>query len=121
MTAAALRHLADQKLADASSLASDADRLRAQAAGLQGLLDPLVSISQRVWMGPAATDFEERAKERGQQVDDQAGRLSRIAAEFDDEARRLRSDAAALRRQAEVAGAVAAVAPPIGRIPTGAM
>lgn len=111
MTAAALRRRADQKLVDADSLASDADQLRGQAAALHGLLDPLVSISQRVWVGPAASDFEERARERGQQVDDQAATLRRIAAEFDDEARRLRIQAAALRRQADAEDAAEAAAP----------
>lgn len=119
MTPAALRRLADQKLNDARSLGSDADRLRSQAAALRGLLDPLVSISQRVWIGPAASDFEEGARAQGQQVDDQAARINRIAAEFDGEAARLRQDAVALRRQADIAeAAVAVVVPPAG-VPTG--
>ncbi len=123
MTAVALRRLADSKLADAASLEGDADRLRAQAAALRGLLDPLVSISQRVWMGPAATDFEEKARQKGQQVDDQAAGLTRIAAEFDGDARRLRREASDLQRQAEVAAAAeaAAAAPPTGALPSGAI
>lgn len=124
MTPAALRRLADQKLAEADSLASDADRLRSQAAALRGLLEPLISISQRVWVGPAASDFEEKSRVHAQQVDDQADRLNRIAAEFDDQAGRFRREAAALRREADVseaaAAAAAAAASPV-TVPTGAI
>jgi hypothetical protein len=118
VTSAALRRLADQKLADADSLASDADRLRSQAAALRGMLDPLAPISQRVWVGPAASDFEQNSRVRARQIDDQAARLNRIGAEFDGRGRRLRQEAAALRREADAADAVAAT-PPIGTVPSG--
>ena len=108
MTPAALRRLAEQKLDDAASLASDADRLRMQAAELDGLLDPLVPMSQRVWVGPAATDFETKTRLQAEQVNDQAARLRRIAAEFDVRARQLRTEAAADRRKADTAEATAA-------------
>ena len=114
MTPAALRRIADQKLADADSLASDAGRLRSQAASLRGLLDPLVSMSQRVWVGPAASDFEQNSRVRAGQIDDQAARLNRIAAEFDGRSGRLRREASALRQQADAADAA-----PIGTVLTG--
>lgn len=100
MTSAELRRFADQKLSTAASLAVDADRLHSQAAVLRGLLDPLVSISQRVWTGPAATDFEANTRARSQQIDEQAVRIGRIAGEFDERAGRLRREAAALQRAA---------------------
>lgn len=114
MTTAALRRIADQTLVDADSLASDAGRLRSQAASLRGLLDPLVSISQRVWVGPAASDFEQNSRARAGQIDGQAARLNRIASEFDGRSGQLRREAAALRRQADAADAA-----PIGIVPTG--
>jgi hypothetical protein len=112
MTPADLRHLATQKLAAAATLAADADRLRSQAATLRGLLDPLVPMSQRVWVGPAAADFETKARAHAQQLDGQSARLQQVAGEFDGEDRRLRREAAELRRAAEVAAAA---------IPTGAL
>lgn len=110
MTSAELRRLADQKMVESNALRRDADRLRLQAAVLRGLLDPLAAISQRVWAGPAATDFEEKSAAHARQVDEQAERLRRIAGEFDDRSRRLRRDAEALRSQARVVDAAAAAA-----------
>ncbi len=107
MTPVELRYLANQKLAAADSFAADADRLRSQAAALRGLLDPLIPMSQRVWVGPAATDFEAKARAHGRQLDGQSSRLQQIAGEFDGEGRRLRREAAELRRAAD-AGEVAA-------------
>lgn len=112
MTPAALRRLSDQKLEDAAALASDAGRLRTQAAVLNGLLDPLALTSQRVWVGPAATDFEARSRFYAQQVNDHAARLRHIAAEFEDRARLLRTEAAAFRLQANAAEAAASTAAP---------
>jgi methyl-accepting chemotaxis protein len=118
----ALRRLADQRLADADSIASDADRLRSQAAALDGLLDPLAPMSERVWVGPAAADFEAKSRSHAAQVNDQASRLNRIAAEFDERARQLRYEAASLRRAADTADAVtaaAAASPSVPTIPSG--
>ncbi|MEA2000569.1 MAG: hypothetical protein U9N84_01580 [Actinomycetota bacterium] len=112
MTPAELRHLAAQKLAAADSLAADADRLRSQAAAVRGLLDPLVSMSQRVWAGPAAADFETKVRAHAQQLDGESLRLRQIAGEFDGEARSLHYEAAALRRAADAAELAAAI--PVG-------
>lgn len=121
MTSAELRRLAERKLAEASALAADADRLRAQAAALRGLLEPIVPMSRRVWVGPAAEDFEANARLHLQQIDLQALRLMRIAGEFNGEADRLRRQAAALQRQAnlqrQAETAEAAVASPV--LPSG--
>jgi len=114
MGAAELRRRADQKLAAAGAFAGDANRLRSQASVLTGLLDPLVSISQRVWTGPAAADFEANSRVRSHQVDRQAARMGHIAGEFDDRASVLRREAAALQRAALVAEAVDAASIPGG-------
>jgi hypothetical protein len=119
MTPAALRRLADTKLDDAASLTSDADRLRVQAAALDGLLDPLIPSSQRAWVGPAATDFETSVRSYGQQVDDQATRLRHVAEELVDRANRLRAQAASHRREADAAEAAAAATAAAGSIPGG--
>ena len=108
MTSAELRRLATEKMNKAGALGSDADRLRVQAAALRNLLDPLVSMSQRVWTGPAAQDFEAKAQTHAQIVNEQSSRLAAIAGQFDDQASRLRHEAESLRRQA------AAVALPEG-------
>ncbi len=108
MTPAELRHLAAQKIAAADSLAIDADRLRAQGAALRDLLGPLVPMSQRVWIGPAAADFEAKARAHARQLDGQSVRLQQIAGEFDGEAALLRREAAALRRAADAAEVAAA-------------
>lgn len=107
MTSAELRRLAERKLAEAGALAADADRLRAQAAALRSLLEPIVPMSQRVWVGPAAEDFEAKTRLQSQQLDLQALRLRGIAGQFDDEGARLRRDAAVLRSQAAIAEAAA--------------
>jgi hypothetical protein len=119
MTPAALRRLAAQKMADAGRLKTDADRLRTQAARIDGLLDPLVTISASVWQGPAAEDFEQCTRTRSQQLGDEAHRLRRIAGEWDDRATTLRREAASLGSQADAAEA-AAVFPPAS-VPRGAM
>jgi len=114
MTPVELRYRANQKLAAADSFAADADRLRSQAAALHGLLDPLIPMSQRVWVGPAAADFEAKARAHSRQLDGQSSRLQQIAGEFDGEDRRLRREAAELRRASDAAEIAAAT------IPTGA-
>lgn len=110
MTPYELRRLAARKLAEATDLAVDADRLRAQAAALQGLLDPIVPISQRVWAGPAADEFETQVRLYSHQVNEQSAQLTRIAAGFDDEAARLRRETEMLRAEASAAEAAAAAA-----------
>lgn len=110
MTPTELRRLAERKLTEATALAVDADRLRVQAAALRGLLEPIVPMSQRVWLGPAAEDFEAKASVHSQKVNEQSSQLGRIAAEFDEEAARLRRQAAILRSQAATAEATAAAA-----------
>ena len=110
MTPAELRRLADRKVLEASSLSASAERLRPEAAALRGALEPLVALSTRVWVGPAASEFEEDTRSRGRLLDQQADRLTRIAAELDERARRLRSEAANLRAQATAAEAAAAAA-----------
>ncbi len=100
MTSSELRRLADQKIVQSNSLLRDADRLRSQAAALRGLLDPLVAMSQRVWVGPAAADFESRSTTHARIVNDQAGEIVRIAGELESQARELRRESASLRAQA---------------------
>jgi uncharacterized protein YukE len=89
-------------------MAADADRLRVQAAALQGLLAPLVSTSQRVWVGPAASDFEAKVRSSAGAVDGQASRLRSIANELDRKAAVARRLAATLDAEAMVAEAAAA-------------
>ena len=110
MTPAELRRLADRKAAEANSLSADAERLRPEAGALRSVLEPLVALSSRVWVGPAAREFEEDTRSRGRQLDLQADRLDRIADELADRARRLRSESASLRAQATAAEATAAAA-----------
>jgi hypothetical protein len=108
LTPAALRRLADRKEAEAHSLNADAERLRREAGALRGVLEPLIALSSRVWVGPAASEFEENTRSRGRLLDLQANRLDRIADELVDRARRLRSEAASLRAQATAAEATTA-------------
>jgi len=115
MTSAELRRLADHKVVEASSLSRDADHLRSKAAALKGLLDPLVPISQRIWVGPAALDFEEKSAQHAQTIDNQAAQLLQIAGEFEDQVRELRNRAAELRAEAQTADTAAAAAV----VPTG--
>ena len=113
MTPAELRRLATLRMNEAAALESDADRLRVQAAALRGLLDPLVSMSRRVWAGPAAEDFEAKARTNALVVDEQSGRLASIAAELEHQAYRLRREGESLRCQADAA-VVTAGSLPIG-------
>lgn len=100
-------------------MAADADRLRAQAAALHGLLDPLVSISQTVWVGPAASDFEFNVRANGGAVDAQAGRLRAIAGQLDQRAASARYTASILDAEAATAEAAAAAAAASSTIGTG--
>ena len=118
MSPAELRRLADRKLIEAANLEEAAERLRSQAAALRGLLDPLAPMSQRVWAGPAATDFESTARSLSQQVDEQAAQLVRAAVDFDADASQCRRQAARFREQAAAAEVATA---PVGAIPAGVL
>lgn len=110
MTSSELRRLADHKVSESYSLVRDADRLRSQAAGLHGLLNPLITMSQRVWVGPAATDFEVECAWHARQVDEQAVRIARIAGELEEQADELRRQAEVLRAEARASDAATAEA-----------
>lgn len=110
LTPAELRILADRKAAEATSLSADAERLRPEAAALRSALEPLVALSSQVWVGPAASEFEENTRRRERLLDLQADRLDRIADELVDQVRRLRSEAAMLRARAAAAEAAAVAA-----------
>jgi hypothetical protein len=107
MTPGELRRIAERKLIEATALVADADRLRTPAVALQGLLEPIVPMSQRVWIGPAAEDFEAKARYHSWQLDRQSSRLIQIAAEFEDEATRLRRNAEVFQVRAVAAEAAA--------------
>ena len=107
MTPDELRRLADRKVAAAAEYVADAGRLRTRAAALFGILDPLLAISQRVWTGPAARDFESEVRINTEILNEQATRLREIAAELERRADSERRDAAELRARAVAAEAVA--------------
>ena len=75
MTPAELRRRGYQKQSEADALMRDVTQLRAQAAALRGLLEPLAAMSSRVWAGPAADDFAVKARSASQTVNEQAARL----------------------------------------------
>ncbi len=100
MTPEGLRRLAAQRTAEAAYLHRDAAQLRSQAGALEGLLDPLVSISQRVWTGPAADDFERQVRIQAGRVNEQAQALGRVAVDFDRMAGQKRREADRLQSQA---------------------
>ena len=110
MTSSELRRRADRNVSESYLLVRDADRLRSQAAALLGLLNPLISMSRQVWTGPAATAFEAECAVHARQLDEQAGRVRRIAGEFEEEANALRRQAEMLRAQASVLDGVATAA-----------
>jgi hypothetical protein len=111
-----LRCRARQKRAEAADLTSDADRLRGHAAALRGMLDPLVSMSHRVWVGPAAEDFEGDLRRHGGMVDGQANRLSAIAGGFDSRAAEARRVAAGLDARATAAESAASTGVTVGGV-----
>lgn len=110
MTPGELRSRAARLRAQAADLDADAVRLRGQAAGLRGLLDPLVGMSQRVWVGPAARDFESQVRVHGGIVDEQANHIERIADQLVQRARDARGEAQRLEMQAAAAEAATAAA-----------
>jgi hypothetical protein len=98
-----LRRLARHRDADAVVLATDADRIRVQAAALDGLLDPLVPMSQRVWAGPAANDFENKVRTYALRLNAAVRLLWQIAGDFEKQAEVNRREAVLLRARAAAA------------------
>jgi len=111
MTPSELRRLADRKTADASDCEADAARIRQQAAALRGLLDPLIPMSQRVWTGPAAEDFERQVRVQGGLLEEEADRLLSVASDLERRAIGLRAEVADLRVRAANAEVVATGVP----------
>lgn len=106
-----LRRLANQKAATAAALAADASLLRSQAAELVGILDPLIPMSQRVWVGPAAEDFESAVRDNMAVIDQETRRLRDIAGDMDRRAQIARGAAAELRARAVAVDAGVAASP----------
>ena len=111
MSSYELRRLANQKAATAVALAADAAMLRAQAAELVGILNPLVPMSQRVWVGPAADDFESAVRANAAVLDEEAQRLRDIAGDLERRARIARGEAAELLSRAASVNVGAAAGP----------
>jgi len=108
MNPSELRRLADRKTAEATDCVVDAAQIRQQATGLRGLLDPLVPMSQRVWTGPAAEDFESQVRTQSGILNEEADRLIDLAGDLERRAAGLRAEAADLRVRAANAEVVAA-------------
>lgn len=102
-----MRRAAAEHRARAASLVVAAARLRVIAAAIRPLLSGLSEHSRRVWRGPAASDFEQRADSADADVRAQAALLVDTAVEFEAEARRLRAAAASLEAGAAAADALA--------------
>lgn len=100
MTPEELLRSARSRDANAGVLELDADRLRVQAAALDGCLDPLVAMSQHVWTGPAAQDFEDTVRKHSRVLAEQARRLRQIADDLDRQAQQERRTAVELRASA---------------------
>ncbi|MCP3993810.1 MAG: hypothetical protein GY722_01925 [bacterium] len=111
MTSDELRRLANQRVATADALGADAARLRSQAAELVGILNPLLPMSRRVWVGPAAEDFESTVRANTVILDQEAQRLCDIAGGLERRARFARGEAAELRARAAAIQVVTAVGP----------
>lgn len=107
MTPYELRREADRREKEAAANAAASARLRAEAAGLRGLLRPLIGLSEGVWTGPAAADFEARVVSHDAALGAQADRICAAATEVERTARRRRAEAAELRQRADAAEAVA--------------
>jgi uncharacterized protein YukE len=120
VTSAELCRLADRDMSEAADLSADAARLESQAASLRGLLEPLIGMSQRAWIGPAAEEFEANVRTSSGQIDEQAQRLADIALTLHADAARLRREAGSLRRQASAIDAATAAGCDVP-IPVGAV
>lgn len=120
MTPTELRRRASENRAEAAELTADADRLRSLAAVLRGSLDPLLPFSQRVWVGPAAEDFESEVRRHSGELHDHAVRLIAIAGDLDRRAAIARRTATSLDTQAVAAEAAEAVAAAAGAQTAGA-
>ncbi len=108
MTPTELFRLADEKTDEATRLVADAKRLRVYATELDGLLQPLIPISQRVWVCPAADDFEARVRAYSRALDVEVGKLRASAVLLELRADRARCQAGVYRTRAVAAEAVAA-------------
>jgi uncharacterized protein YukE len=95
-----LRQLADRKRAEADALTASASRLRTTADSFRDLLEGIPDQSRRVWQGPAATDFEDRAQAAARDLSQQAQVLSSTAIGFDRESADLRAEARVLDMRA---------------------
>ena len=105
MTPYELRRLADRKRAEADALVASASRLRATAGAFCDLLAGIAVSSRQVWRGPAATDFEDRARRADRSLREQALVVTDTAAGFDGEAADLRAEARSLDARAAAAEA----------------
>lgn len=118
MTPHQLRQLADRNRAEADALTASAARLRTTAESFRDLLEGIPDQSRRVWQGPAATDFEDKAQAADRDLRQQAQVLLSTASDFDREAADLRAAARGLevRAAAEEAATVPGESgpPPIG-------
>jgi hypothetical protein len=103
-----MRRQAARNRTQAAALDAAAARLHVIADVIRPLLAGLSDHSRRVWRGPAATDFEQRADAADADVRAQAALLVDTAIEFETEARRLRSAATSLEAEAAAADALAA-------------
>ena len=108
MTPEQTRRLATQRMTEAVELRTDAARLRTQADALDGLLEPLVPMSQRVWRGPAADEFEHCVRIHSGRVNEQAKVLQSAAVDFDRSAGHKEREAIRLRAQASAMETIAA-------------
>ena len=123
MTPTEMRQQAARNRAHAAALDSAAARVRVIADEIRPLLSDLASRSREVWIGPAASDFEQRAADADAELKAQAALLLATAIEFESDARRRRVEAAALEAQAATDEATVAasslVAAPGGSPPPG--
>jgi len=113
MTPGELLSRAARLRAQAAGMDADALRLRGQAGALRGLLDPLVTMSQQVWVGPAARDFESQVRAHGGVVDEQAGRIERVADQLIRKARDARIEAQRLDAQAAASSVITTATLPV--------
>ena len=92
---------------------ADASQLCSQADILVGILDPLIPISERVWMGPAADEFEASVRSHAallaaesDHIKGIAGELQRAAAVKRHQAAEMRVRALGIEAAATITGAI---------------
>ena len=100
MSPGELRQLAACRDAAAATITRDSARLRTCADELDGVLMPLVPMSQRVWVGPAADNFEAEVRAHTARLDAEAHRLRAVASSLDRKADAARREADEFRRRA---------------------